>query len=130
MTEQPPERVVIRGVQPELECGRFQIKRVTGESIVVEADIFADGHESIAAVCRYRREDDPAWSEVPMDPLWNDRWRAEFRVENLGQYIYTITAWIDSFKTWYNDFRKRTAAGQDVTIDLLIGKDLLLSAAD
>src|SRR5215813_9036343 len=130
MTDLPPQRVVIRGVQPELECGRFPIKRVTGESVVVEADIFADGHDAIAAVLRYRHEDDEAWSEVPMDALGNDHWRAEFTVEVLGQYLYTISGWIDAFQTWYKDFLKRIAAGQDITVDLQIGKALLNSAAE
>src|SRR5215831_11190733 len=130
MTDFPPQRVVIRGVQPEIECGRFPIKRVIGESVVVEADIFADGHESIEAVVRYRHEDDEAWSEIPMDALGNDRWRAEFAVDNLGHYIYTIAGWIDSFQTWYKDFLKRIAAGQDVTVDLQIGKALLYAAAE
>src|SRR5262245_35353259 len=125
MSERPPERVVIRGVQPELECGRFASKRAVGESAVVEADIFADGHDSISAVLRYRHEDDEPWIEVPMEPLGNDRWRAEFIVERLGQYLYTITAWVDPFQTWYKDFLKRTAANQDVTVDLQIGAELL-----
>src|SRR5437867_1725653 len=130
MTGQPPPRVVIRGVQPELECGRFPIKRVMGESVVVEADIFADGHDSLAAAVRYRHEHDEAWSEVLMDALGNDRWRAEFAVENLGQYIYTVSGWIDPFKAWYNDCQKRIAAGQDVSIDLQIGNELLAAAAE
>src|SRR5215831_5930569 len=130
MTDLPPQRVVIRGVQPEIECGRFPIKRVIGESIVVEADIFADGHDSVEAVVRYRRESDEAWSEISMDALGNDRWRAEFPVENLGQYIYTIAGWVDPFQTWYKDFLKRIAANQDVTVDLQIGAKLLKSAGE
>ena len=130
MSDFPPQRVVIRGVQPELECGRFAIKRVVGDTVVVEADIFADGHDGIAAVVRYRHEDEEAWSEVPMDALSNDRWQAEFTVENIGQYIYTISGWIDHFKTWYKDFLKRLAADQDVTVDLQIGKELLAAAAE
>src|SRR5262249_16426525 len=130
MTDLPPQRVVIRGVQPEIECGRFPIKRVIGESVVVEADIFADGHDSVEAVVRYRHESDEAWSEISMDALGNDRWRAEFPVDDLGQYIYTIAGWIDPFQTWYKDFLKRIAAGQDITVDLQIGKALLNSAAE
>jgi starch synthase (maltosyl-transferring) len=61
MTDRPPERVVIRGVKPEIECGRFPIKRTTGENVVVEADIFADGHDAIGAAVRYRHEDEAAW---------------------------------------------------------------------
>jgi starch synthase (maltosyl-transferring) len=130
MSERPPERVVIRGVKPELECGRFAIKRVVGETVVVEADIFADGHDAITALVRYRHEDDEAWAEVPMDALGNDHWRAEFPVEVLGQYIYTIAGWVDPFQTWYKDFLKRIAANQDVTVDLQIGAKLLKSASE
>ena len=129
MGDRPPERVVIRGVEPEIECGRFAIKRAVGEDVVVEADIFADGHDSIAAVVRYRHEDDESWVEVPMEPLGNDHWRAAFKVDKVGPYIYTITAWIDEFQTWYNDFQKRVAARQDVSVDLKIGAALLKSAA-
>ena len=130
MDDRPPQRVVIRGVSPELECGRFPIKRVIGETVIVEADVFADGHDAIAAVIRYRHEDEEPWSEVLMVPLGNDRWRAEFPVERLGQYFYTISGWIDSFKTWYLDFLKRVAANQDVSVDLQIGAKLLEHAAE
>jgi starch synthase (maltosyl-transferring) len=130
MVQRPPERVVIRGVTPEIECGRFPIKRVVGENVVVEADIFADSHDSIAAVIRHRHEEDERWSEVPLQFLWNDHWRGTFTVQKLGQHLYTISAWIDLFQTWYNDFRKRVAADQDVTVDLQIGAALLKNVAE
>jgi starch synthase (maltosyl-transferring) len=130
MGDRPPQRVVIRGVQPELECGRFAIKRVIGETVEVQADIFGDGHDSISAVIRYRHENEEAWLEAAMEPLGNDRWQGTFTVVNLGQYVYTISAWIDPFQTWYKDFLKRTAAKQDVTVDLQIGATLLKRAAD
>src|SRR5581483_11710662 len=129
MSERPPERVVIRGVEPEIECGRFAIKRTVGDPVVVEADVFADGHDAIAAVVRYRHENDESWLEAPMEPLGNDHWRASFRTDKIGQYLYTISAWVDSFRTWYNDFLKRVAAQQDVTVDLQIGAALLKNAA-
>src|SRR5712691_3927048 len=118
MSDRPPERVVIRGVKPELECGRFAVKRTAGDSVVVEADAFSDGHDAIACVVRYRHEDEEAWAEVPMEAFGNDHWQAEFTVEKLGQYIYTVSGWIDKFQTWYKDFLKRMAAAQDVTVDL------------
>jgi starch synthase (maltosyl-transferring) len=129
MSDRPPERVVIRDVTPELECGRFAIKRTVGEIVVVEADVFADGHDSVACAVRYRHEDEEAWSEVSMEELGNDHWRAAFPVDKLGQYIYAIIGWIDSFQTWYKDFLKRVAAAQDVTVDLQIGARLLKAAA-
>src|ERR1700730_15461826 len=48
------KRVVIEAVEPEVDCGRFAIKRTVGERVVVQADIFADGHEVLGAVLRYR----------------------------------------------------------------------------
>src|SRR5262245_13333045 len=130
MSHQPPQRVVIRGVHPEVECGRFPIKRTVGESVDVQADIFADGHDQIAAVVRYRHEDDEQWGEIPMEPLGNDHWLGRFPVEKLGHYLYTVSAWVDPFLTWYHDFQKRIEADQDVTVDLQIGSELLQSAAE
>ncbi|GIX47338.1 MAG: hypothetical protein KatS3mg131_1549 [Candidatus Tectimicrobiota bacterium] len=69
------QRVVIEGVKPEIDSGRFPIKRTVGEEVVVEADIFADGHDVLAAVLRYRPGHAAAWQETPMAPLVNDRWR-------------------------------------------------------
>src|ERR1051326_1860946 len=105
-------RVIIRGVRPEIECGRFPIKRTVGEEVQVEADIFADGHDAITCVVRHRHEQDGKWEETPMVALGNDRWRTHFVVDKLGFFIYTLSAWIDHFKTWSNDLKKRVAAGQ------------------
>src|SRR5437667_314782 len=129
MSNRPTPRVVIQGVQPEIDCGRFPIKRTIGETVDVEADVFADGYDVVACVLRYRHEDDETWSEIAMEPLGNDHWRAQFAVGKLGQYIYTIAGWPDPFQTWYQDFLKRISAGQDVTVDLLIGAGLLQAAA-
>jgi starch synthase (maltosyl-transferring) len=116
-------RVIIEGVTPEIEEGRFPIKRIIGEETVVEADILADGHDAISSTLLYRKEDDEKWTEVPMVPLGNDRWRASFKVEALGRYRYTVLGWIDHFKTWSRDLAKRVEAGQDVSVDLLIGAE-------
>ena len=122
-------RVVIEGVTPEIDGGRFPIKRVTGEPVIVEADIFADGHDAIAAVLCWRRDEETAWRETAMWPLVNDRWRGQFTVGQLGRYCYTLIAWVDHFTTWARDLRKRVEAGQDVHVDLLIGADLVEAAA-
>ena len=68
------KRVVIEAVTPEIDGGRFAVKRVLGDRVRVEADIVADGHEVLSCVLLYRREADPDWQEVPMEPLVNDRW--------------------------------------------------------
>lgn len=122
-------RVVIEGVSPEIDCGRFAIKRVTGEQVVVEADVFTDGHDEVAAVLCYRRAGDDAWIEIEMAPLGNDRWRASFLVTDLGVYEYTIIGWVDRFRTWEHDLEKRIAAGQNIAVDLRIGARLVEAAA-
>ena len=122
-------RAIITGVQPEVDCGRFAIKRTTGESVTVEADAFADGHDAVSCLLLYKKQGAAAWEEVRMQPLPNDRWRAEFPVAEMGRYIYTLEAWIDQFQTWHRDLMKRVHARQDVSVDLLIGAHLLEEAA-
>jgi starch synthase (maltosyl-transferring) len=121
-------RVVIERVSPEIDCGRFPIKRVVGEKVVVEADVFADGHDQIACQILYGR-DQKKLKTSPMKPLGNDRWRGEFSVEELGRYQYTVEGWIDRFETWRVDLVKRVAAAQDVHIELLLGTELMEQAA-
>ncbi len=122
-------RVIIEGVQPEIDGGRFAIRRAVGEEVEVEADIFTDGHDVISAVLLYRREDDTAWKALFMTALVNDRWRGSFQVEAIGRYIYTLQAWIDPFLTWRRDLRKKLDAGQEVATDLLVGSDIIRKAA-
>jgi starch synthase (maltosyl-transferring) len=122
-------RVIIEGVQPEIDCGRFPIKRVVGEDVVVEADVFIDGHEALSCALLYRKKGASRWQHVLMAPLVNDRWRASFTVTELGRYQYTVVAWHDPFKGWVRDLRKRLDAGQDVAVDMQIGAQLVEDAA-
>ncbi len=121
-------RVVIEGVTPEIDGGGFAIKRTVGETVEVEADIFADGHDTLAGVLLYRRDGAPRWAEVPLTPLGNDRWRGAFTVEQIGRYRYTLRAWIDRFASWARDLRKRVDAGQDVSVALATGDGLIRTA--
>lgn len=118
-------RVVIEGVKPEIDCGRFPIKRIIGDRVVVEADIFADGHDALCAFLLHRRENNPAWTEVPMEFLVNDHWRGSFIVREQGHYRYTLTAWVDQFKSWQEKLAKKDEAGQDISVELLVGAELV-----
>jgi starch synthase (maltosyl-transferring) len=122
-------RVVIEGVKPQVDCGRFPIKRVLGEKVVVEADVFGDGHDLLSCLLLYRREGKSLWHQTPMRPLLNDRWQGDFRVTDLGLHHYTIRAWMDNFKTWRHDLRIRRQAGQEVTVALFVGAELVEKAA-
>src|SRR5438046_2349781 len=121
-------RVVIEGVKPEIDCGRYPIKRTVGEKVVVEADAFTDGHDVIRCVLRFRPEGAADWEEAPMTPLVNDHWRGEFKMTQLGRYQYGLVGWVDHFQTWARDLRKRVEAGQDVAVDLLGGAGLIEEA--
>ena len=122
-------RVGIERVEPEIDCGRFPIKRTVGEKVVVEADAFTDGHDAITCVLMHRPEGAPEWTEVPMVHLGNDRWRGAFTVTGIGPHSYTVQAWVDRFKTWSRDLAKRVDAGQDVRVELLIGAELVEAAS-
>jgi len=116
-------RIVIENVKPEIDGGTFYIKRVIGEKVVVQADIFADGHESIAASLLYRKASEETWREVPMRASGDDRWEGAFTVEELGVYCYTVKGWVNHFRTWQKDLRKKFEAGHDVKVDLLTGSE-------
>src|SRR5262245_26757185 len=121
---QPPSqdsrRVVIEAVRPQVDAGRFAIKRIVGDEVVVEADVFADGHEVLTCRLQFRHAEEQ-WSELPLSELGNDRWHAAFRVDKLGVWHYRIIGWVDRFHTWRADLKKRFDAGQDLNVDLLIG---------
>ena len=116
-------RVIVEGVEPEIDAGRFPIKRTTGERVVVEADIFADGHEVVSAVLKVG---DREW---PMKALVNDRWRGEFTVSELGLHSYTIEAWVNHFETWRRDVEKKRKAEMEIGSELLAGAQMLEHAA-
>ena len=122
-------RVTIEGVIPEIDAGRYPIKRVPGERVVVEADVFADGHDLLTVILKSRHETEATWLETAMEPLGNDHWRAAFTVTQLGRYRYTIEGWMDSYTSWRSDLLKRIKAGQDISMDLVIGAQLVEAAA-
>jgi starch synthase (maltosyl-transferring) len=123
-------RAVIEQVQPAIDGGRFPIKRVVGESVVVEGDVFADGHDVVAAVLQHRQVGESAWSETPMVAIGNDRWRGEFRLTQIGRAEYTVVAWVDRFMSWVRDLRKRPLADRDLPVNLQVGAALIVTAAE
>jgi starch synthase (maltosyl-transferring) len=119
------KRVIIENVNPEIDGGLYPIKRVVGEKVVVRADIFADGHDQIKAFLLYRRENEEEWKSLPMRFLENDRWEGSFTVGDTGAYYYTLQGWVDHFRTWQKDLEKKIKAGQDVSVELLLGAQYL-----
>jgi starch synthase (maltosyl-transferring) len=124
------KRVIIEGISPAVDDGRFPVKRTVGDQVRVEADIFTDGHDAIAASLLAHREGSEKWIEIPMQPLVNDRWTAAFRVAELGRYGFKVQGWVDHFETWRRDLLKRIKAESDAAVDYLIGADLVAAAAE
>jgi len=121
--------VVVEGVTPEVDEGRYPAKRTVGEDVVVEADVYADGHDVLAAALLWRRRGESAWSETRMAPLGNDRWRASFVATiEFATYEFTVEGWVDQRATWQYGVDKKLAAGQDVSSERL--EEPLLPADD
>jgi starch synthase (maltosyl-transferring) len=123
-----PARVVIESVRPQVDGGRYPVKRVLGEEVLVEADVFADGHDQVACELLWKFEEESEWHTVAMAFRFNDHWVAPFRVEKLGRYQYKVRGWVDPFLTWRRDLVKRKDAGQDLAVDFLIGARLIENA--
>jgi starch synthase (maltosyl-transferring) len=121
-------RIVIEGVRPEIDGGRFAVKRVVGDVLTVEADIFGDGHDKIGAALLFRLQSDRDWHEVPMHFLENDRWRGEFPLQKNARYLYTIIAWRDLFSSWRDEVAKKHAAGRPLSLELIEGRELIKRA--
>jgi starch synthase (maltosyl-transferring) len=128
LDELAANRIVIENVSPEIECGRFSAKTSVGECFTVEADIFSDGHDKIAAALLLRRTGEQEWSERPMAFFDNDRWRGFVEVEEVGRYFYTIIAWRDLFASWRDEVSKKHAAGVPIALELAEGRNLVEQA--
>ena len=122
-------RVAIQGVGPEVDCGRYAIKRVLGEQVVVQAVVFAEGHDRVFARLLYRQAGQEGWQRAAMEAMGNDRWEGSFVVEALGYYEYTVEGWVDRFGTWQEALEKKYDAGQAVGVELTMGAALLGEAA-
>ncbi|MBA2384804.1 MAG: DUF3416 domain-containing protein, partial [Actinobacteria bacterium] len=108
----PPVRIVIQDVQPQIDCGRYPVKRSQGDAVGVSADVFKDGHDVLRAVVRYRRGGTRKWLEQPLAPVGNDRWEGSFEVPELGRWQFTIEAWVDRYATMLDELDRKLAAGQ------------------
>ena len=122
--------VVIENLQPLINSGRYPVKRVAGEDLAVEADIFMAGHEVVAASLKWRVLGEKHWQETPMRFIDNDRWRGLCTLYREAVYEFTVEAWIDTFGGWQHEFTTKFAAGiSDLTSEALEGAALLDAAS-
>ncbi|WP_158794566.1 alpha-1,4-glucan--maltose-1-phosphate maltosyltransferase [Granulicella sp. L60] len=136
------KRVVIEEVQPQVDCGRYPAKRTIGDVVTVTAAVFGDGHDHVAGHLLYRHASEDTWKTSPLIPLTNDLWSASFTLDRLGEWVFTLEAWIDHFDTWRDDLGKRlsaqpasedvtsSATQQDIPLALRSGSILLKQVAE
>lgn len=126
----PAPRVFIERVSPQLDGGRYAIKRCVGDRLEVGADVIKDGHELTAARICYRRPGVRRWLFAPMSyDFGTDRWYGSFLLDQAGSWTYTVEAWEDAFGTWRSELEKKAEAGQDVEVELIEGALLIEAAA-
>lgn len=124
------KRVIIENVMPQVNHGDFPAKGVIDEECFVEADIFTDGHLSVASQLYYKHEEEAKWRQTSLKPLSNDRWQASFFPRKLGTYQFFIEAWVDEFGSWLKDFKKKREAGLDLKEEFRIGANILLRLSE
>ena len=117
----PAGRVVIQNVTPVIDNGTAPAKRVVGEAARVSADIFTDGHDTLAAEILFRAADERDWRRAPMRLLGNDRWEGCFPIERNTRYVFTLEAWRDTYLSWRDEIEKKRNAGQDVRLETIEG---------
>jgi starch synthase (maltosyl-transferring) len=122
------KRVVIRNVLPRVEEGSYPAKAILNESFTISADIFADGHDELAACILIKYKQDKQWSELPLRLVENDRWEIKFEPQKLGTYQFQVMAWIDHLSTWKKGLIKKYEAAQDISVELQIGVQITEAA--
>lgn len=125
-TNEPPARIQIQRVTPQVDCGRYAVKRTVGDRVDVTARVFRDGHELLAAAVRYKPAGTTRWREAPLELLGNDEWAGSFEVDRAGTWCYRVEAWVDRVASFQHELRRKVDAGQkDLTGELAEGALLL-----
>lgn len=121
-------KLTIVSIQPNVDGGRYPVKRVVGDLLTVHAVILKGGYETLGAELRVRRRGSRKWQSVAMDYSYNDdRWEASVALDEIGRWEYTVAAWTDWFASWRTEIERKHAAGRDLASELLEGRALLES---
>jgi starch synthase (maltosyl-transferring) len=125
-TNDPPARIQIQRVTPQVDGGAYAVKRTVGDRVDVTARIFRDGHEILGAAVRFKPAGATRWQEAPLHALGNDDWAGAFEVDAPGTWCFRIEAWVDRIASWQEELRRKVDAGQpDVSSELAEGALLL-----
>ncbi|MEM8969362.1 MAG: alpha-1,4-glucan--maltose-1-phosphate maltosyltransferase [Bacteroidota bacterium] len=123
------QRVILKNINPQVDHNQFPVKRSIGEPIEVTASIFSDSHDLLRAFVRYRKVGGRQWKEVAMTSYMNDHWAATFTPDSLGFYEFTVYGHVDHYASWQHGLSKKHEAGQDLSVEMLIGAEMLETIA-
>ena len=112
-TTEPPPGIQIQRVLPQIDCGRYPVKRTVGDPLEVSARIFRDGHDVLGAAVRYKPPGTARWLEAPLVALGNDEWAGSFEVDRPGRWCFRVEAWVDRVASYQEDLRRRLQGGQE-----------------
>src|SRR5436305_14648567 len=98
---------VIENLRPLINGGRYPVKRIAGDDLAVEADVFKDGHDVVAAALKCRLVGEPGWHETAMNFVDNARWRGICSLNAAGVYEYTVEGRTDSFRSRGDECTKK-----------------------
>jgi starch synthase (maltosyl-transferring) len=123
---EPPRRILIQDVRPQVDCGRYAVKRIVGEPVAVSATIIRDGHEVLGAAVRYKAPGAARWKETLLHPVGNDRFEGSFEPQASGRWSFRIEAWVDRIASYQWEVRRKVESGQeDLSSELAEGAALL-----
>ncbi|MGH8127743.1 MAG: maltotransferase domain-containing protein [Gammaproteobacteria bacterium] len=125
---EPNVAIAIEDVAPQIEAGRYPVKRILGAAVNVEADLIAEGHARPAAALSYRACSEETWRETTFEFFDNDRWRGRFVPDAIGLWTFQVLTWRDRFGDWRSETIKRRDAGQPLAPELGEGEALLKEA--
>src|SRR5438874_11494663 len=126
MPKTAPARIQIQEVAPQIDCGRYPVKRTVGERVEVTARVFRDAHETLGAAIRHRSPGSTGWTETQLEPRGNDFWSGSFEIDRPGLWSFRIEAWVDRVASFQEELRRKVAAGQkDLAGELSEGAVLL-----
>ena len=124
------QAIWIEHVTPEIDSGRYPVKREAGDLLQVSADIFKDGHDKLACFLLHRKKGARKWQRIRMEPMQHDRWQASITLDVIGRHEYTVYAYLDFFASWQDEVRKKHKADVSLESELLEGQRILQEARD
>jgi starch synthase (maltosyl-transferring) len=124
-------RLAITAVRPTVSCGQHPSRAVEGETITVQATVFREGHDAVAADLVVTRPDGSPGPVLRLSPgaPGTDQWSTPLTFDAEGLWTWVVEAWDDPLGTWWHDAPLKIEAGVDVELMLEEGARLYAAAA-